>query len=364
MVPAPLSPGTFGGRRYAATSSARREERALEQQPRVEVEVLGQLGARLLDPGQPARGAEHARAADPAAGRGSCRRSGPPPTARGDPIAQQRRDRQQHPVDVVALGAPLPALEPDLDPLDRAAVGVLGPAASRRGTARAPRRARPSVPSCTRRRRRARRRRPRAPRSGPSAASAIAPRARRRGTRRPSAAIASRRARPRFPPASRAASRARISVDALADQHVDDERLRQRRERHDVASRQDGVGQLVRAGRHQQEHGVGRRLLEDLQQRVGGRGREPVGLADHEHLAARARAPCGRRASRPPRGSCPRGCRGPRAPPGTRSGGDPRAPAGTRGTSPHPPSGHRSAATNARAAIDLPEPSGPANTYA
>ena len=76
-------------------------------------------------------------------------------------------------------------------------------------------------------------------------------------------------------------------VHAFGDEGVHDERLGQRGERDDVAPREHGVGQLVRACRHQQEHGVGGRLLQHLQQRVGGGWREPVGLTVHEDLAAR-----------------------------------------------------------------------------
>ena len=54
-----------------------------------------------------------------------------------------------------------------------------------------------------------------------------------------------------------------------------------------MTPRQHGLGELVRPSRHQQEHGVGRRVLEDLQQRVGGRRREPIGLADDEDLPSR-----------------------------------------------------------------------------
>ncbi len=55
----------------------------------------------------------------------------------------------------------------------------------------------------------------------------------------------------------------------------------------DVTARHHGLGQLVRTGRHQQEHRIGGRLLQHLQQGVGGSGRQTVRLSDHEHLAAR-----------------------------------------------------------------------------
>ena len=54
-----------------------------------------------------------------------------------------------------------------------------------------------------------------------------------------------------------------------------------------MAAREHGLGQLVRARREQQDHRVGRWLLEHLEEHVGCRGVEPVGLADHEDLAAR-----------------------------------------------------------------------------
>ena len=61
-----------------------------------------------------------------------------------------------------------------------------------------------------------------------------------------------------------------------------------------MAPRHHGLGQLVRPRGEQQEHRVGRRFLEDLQQDVGGRRVQPVGLPDHEHLPAGL----GRRAER------------------------------------------------------------------
>ena len=117
-------------------------------------------------------------------------------------------------------------------------------------------------------------------------------------------------------------------------------------------------GQLVRPRRQQEEDRVGRRLLQDLQQRVGGGRRQSVGFAHHEDLAARFR-------------------RGP-------IGGLPDLVADRVDVdvaplrldhelvrvliakrerqsrhSPHPPFVHSSEATKARAAIDFPRALGP-----
>src|SRR5204862_275089 len=76
---------------------------------------------------------------------------------------------------------------------------------------------------------------------------------------------------------------------ALGLELLDHEGLAQRREGHDVAPAPDRLGQLVRPCGEQQEDGVGGRLLQDLQQGIGGRRRQPVGLAEQEDLPARLR---------------------------------------------------------------------------
>ena len=106
----------------------------------------------------------------------------PRPDLRGDPVAQQRRDREQHPVDVVALCSALATLEPDLDTADRAPVDVLRPPlrVEERGELLA--RGRPSSLSCTPTPPRAPTRQPRARRRDLESPGR-APRSPRRGTR-------------------------------------------------------------------------------------------------------------------------------------------------------------------------------------
>ena len=121
-----------------------------------------------------------------------------------------------------------------------------------------------------------------------------------------------------------------------------------------------------RRRRAQQEHRARRRLLDRLEQRVGRLLGEPVGVLDQDDLPAAECGAPGRRA-RPPRASRPREIDSPSGTTAWTSGwlrrqhgvaGRALAAAGLAVRS------HCSAAANARAATDRPEPAGPVNSQA
>src|ERR671930_2647813 len=115
-------------REPALAEGSRGEQRAhlqegfLEDEPDVEVALVGPRGPGVLDgahgPGGARRGAlgRFEVQVDPKLGAASA--------SRHHAIAEQARHRQQDPVDVVALGAPLPAPMALLDPPDHAAEGL------------------------------------------------------------------------------------------------------------------------------------------------------------------------------------------------------------------------------------------------
>jgi hypothetical protein len=76
-------------------------------------------------------------------------------------------------------------------------------------------------------------------------------------------------------------------VDALPRQGLHHERLRQGMEGHRLAPGPDGLRDLVRPGRGQEDDGVGRRLFQRLEQDVRGLLGHPVGLIQPEHLPSR-----------------------------------------------------------------------------
>ena len=188
---------------------------------------------------------------------------------------------------MIAFGSALPAVEPGLDPPDRAPVGFLGPSflvQERRelGIELAPE---PLLVVGRRRDHRVggleRARRPR----GTELQSVRGHVAEREPVvihRHPSGAAEVPAGQPRGEPCAG-------RRDPLGLELLDHEGLAERREGDDVAPAPDRLGQLVRPRGKQQEDGIGGRLLQDLQQRVGGRRRQPVGLADQEDLPARLR---------------------------------------------------------------------------
>src|SRR4051794_8296577 len=125
----PLRPADANSRTATAKDLRRRgrrdhQERLLGNEPRVAVNVVRQLRTSALDRSE--RGDE---ATDL---RGRLRLAvqiEPDPRrrldGRGDTVAQQGRCREQDPVDLVALGPPLPPSEPGLDAADRPPIGLL-----------------------------------------------------------------------------------------------------------------------------------------------------------------------------------------------------------------------------------------------
>src|SRR6187401_1422035 len=102
------------------------QEGLLDNEAGVPVDIVGQLGARTLHGGQ---------RRDEAADLDGRRRvpvqveaqGGRSLNGRRDPVAEERRGRQQDPVHLIAFGPALAPGEPGLDPPDRPAVRLLGP---------------------------------------------------------------------------------------------------------------------------------------------------------------------------------------------------------------------------------------------
>ena len=350
-------------RRRSAADGRKPKERALQRQAGVEVHVVGQVRAGLFQCSETGDGHRQVLAAVPRRGRGSSgrrgrrRRRSPRGRAARAPAASSTRStwsrsarlaRRANRVSIRRIGAAVRVLglallveerRQLLVELGRESLAVVG-GRGRHELGR-PQGARRALVGGGER---------------------LASRPSRNAS--PSGAVAIRRARPRLPPLSRAASAARISSTPFGAQLRDHERLRQRREGHHVAAARDRVGQLVGARRRQDEHRVGRRLLEHLQQGVGGRGREPVGLADQEDLAAGLGGGPGGRAARPRRERCRRGCRGPRARRRTRSGGGRPARAGSRGSRRSRRRGTGAPRRTRGPRGTCPIPPGPAKTYA
>ena len=107
-----------------------------------------------------------------------------------------------------------------------------------------------------------------------------------------------------WPCAARAANHAIAGVDAVApDQHLGDGGGRRRTQRQVPAAGPDGGQDVVDGGRAEQPHGVRRRLLDRLEQRVAGLVGEPVGVLDDHDLPAAAGRGAGPRGTTRPRAS-------------------------------------------------------------
>ena len=190
---------------------------------------------------------------------------------RGDAIPKQRRGREQDPVDLVAFGSPFAPGEPDLDPPDRSPVRLFRPALLVEERRQFLVELRPESflvgRGCIQH-------------VGGGGERVARPLGRpaqriRSDVSEPEAVRVGRHpARPSEVAAGQPGHELRPNpVYALAFELLNHEGLGQRREDDDVTAARDRVGQLLGPRRQQEEHRVERRLLEDLQQRVGRGGR-------------------------------------------------------------------------------------------